>query len=135
MTNISRDVIKDLLPLYLAGEVSEDSRRLVAEYLSRDPELARLAEAETTLPLLPQLTKEDELNALIRTRSLLRRLRIAQGVAIFFTLLPLSARSDGENTWWLWSELPQVALVAGVVAVVAWTTYFLYRRRVASAGI
>ena len=39
----TRDVIKDLLPLYLAGEASADSRALVAEHLDRDPELAALA--------------------------------------------------------------------------------------------
>jgi predicted nucleic acid-binding protein len=41
---ISREVILDLLPLYIAGEVSEDSRKLVEEYLDQDEELRRLAE-------------------------------------------------------------------------------------------
>ena len=39
----TRHVIKDLLPLYLAGEASADSRALVEEHLARDPELAELA--------------------------------------------------------------------------------------------
>ena len=39
----TRDVIKDLLPLYLSDEASADSRALVEEYLARDPELAELA--------------------------------------------------------------------------------------------
>lgn len=41
---ISRKVILDLLPLYIAGEVSEDSRKLIEDYLERDEELKRLAE-------------------------------------------------------------------------------------------
>jgi predicted anti-sigma-YlaC factor YlaD len=39
----TRDVIKDLLPLYLAGEASADSRALVEEHLGRDRDLAELA--------------------------------------------------------------------------------------------
>ena len=40
---ITRDVILDLLPLYLAGEVSEDTRSLVENYLEEDPKLAAIA--------------------------------------------------------------------------------------------
>lgn len=41
---VTRDVILDLLPLYLSEEASHDSRALVAEHLEKDPELARLAQ-------------------------------------------------------------------------------------------
>lgn len=40
---VARDVIMDLLPLYLSDEASPDSRALVQEHLEKDPELARLA--------------------------------------------------------------------------------------------
>ena len=40
---VTRDVILDLLPLYLADEASEDSRALVKEHLDNDPDLAKLA--------------------------------------------------------------------------------------------
>ena len=39
----TRDVVLDLLPIYLAGEASPDSQTLVKEHLDRDPDLARLA--------------------------------------------------------------------------------------------
>ena len=39
----TRDVILDLLPLYLAEEASPDTRSLVESHLERDPELASLA--------------------------------------------------------------------------------------------
>ena len=48
MKSVTKNVILDLLPLYLAGDVSDDTRALVEDYLSRDPELeraARVAEA------------------------------------------------------------------------------------------
>lgn len=40
---VTRDVILDLLPLYLAGEASTDAQALVKEYLEKDPDLAKLA--------------------------------------------------------------------------------------------
>ena len=39
---ITRDVIYDLLPGYFAGDVSEDTRQLVEEFLATDPEFQRL---------------------------------------------------------------------------------------------
>lgn len=40
---VTRDVILDVLPLYLAGEASRDTQALVKEYLEHDPDLAQLA--------------------------------------------------------------------------------------------
>jgi anti-sigma-K factor RskA len=42
--NIPRSVVVDLLPLYLAGEVNQETRELVEQYLKTDPEMAELAE-------------------------------------------------------------------------------------------
>jgi hypothetical protein len=43
MTEITRDIITDLLPVYFSGEASEGTRRLVEEYFENDPDFARLA--------------------------------------------------------------------------------------------
>ena len=43
MKEVTKDVILDLLPLYLAGEVSSDTAALVKEHLEADPELAETA--------------------------------------------------------------------------------------------
>ena len=40
---VTRNVILDLLPLYLAGEASANTQALVKEYLEHDPDLAQLA--------------------------------------------------------------------------------------------
>lgn len=48
---ITRDVILDLLPLYVAGEVSEDTRMLVETYLENDDGLKRLAESAEYIEL------------------------------------------------------------------------------------
>ncbi len=41
---ISRNVILDLLPLYIADEASPETSALVEEYLETDPELAKIAD-------------------------------------------------------------------------------------------
>jgi anti-sigma factor RsiW len=43
MSEVTKNVVLDLLPLYLAGEVSADSAALVKKYLETDPELAEMA--------------------------------------------------------------------------------------------
>jgi anti-sigma factor RsiW len=43
MSEVTKDVILDLLPLYLAGEVSADTIALVKNFLETDPELAETA--------------------------------------------------------------------------------------------
>jgi hypothetical protein len=64
---ITRNVILDLLPLFLADEVSADTRTLVTEYLETDPELADIATQTETMELpedIPiPLTKEDKMEA------------------------------------------------------------------------
>lgn len=70
---ITRDVILDLLPLYLADEVSADTRSLVEGYLKTDPELAKLANDQSTALNLSTdvpvpLTEEDKMKAYKKTR-------------------------------------------------------------------
>jgi anti-sigma factor RsiW len=51
--DLHRDVIVDLLPVYLSGEASAETRRLVESHLAADPDLARLAaEARKNLAVL-----------------------------------------------------------------------------------
>src|SRR5512143_4284143 len=66
---VTRNVTLDLLPLYLAGEVSQDTAALVETYLKTDPELARLAQqgARTVLAEVPvPLAKEAALEAYMK---------------------------------------------------------------------
>lgn len=43
MKEVTKEVILDLLPLYLAGEVSAETAALVKKHLEADPELAETA--------------------------------------------------------------------------------------------
>jgi hypothetical protein len=72
---ITKNVILDLLPLYLADEVSADTRTLVENYLDTDKELADLAKQSAAVELpgdIPvSLTEEDKMKTYKKTRWLL----------------------------------------------------------------
>jgi hypothetical protein len=88
---ITRDVILDLLPLYLADEVSADTRALVEAYLETDPELAKIAKQLATTGLSEDipipLTKENEMEAYEEAKRLLFRRTVIWAGLIAFALL------------------------------------------------
>jgi hypothetical protein len=85
---VTRDVILDLLPLYLADEVSADTRLLVQKYLETDPKLARIA-AEST-ELLPEdsvpFTTEDQMKAYLEAKQLMFRRNLTWAIMIGLVL-------------------------------------------------
>ena len=88
--NISKNIIRDLLPLYAAGEASQETRELVAEACAEDaalrPEVESLAAVH-----LPDAAPPVDLGiaSLRRTQSLLRKRTFLVGFCYYFTLLPL----------------------------------------------
>ena len=73
--NVTKDVVLDLLPAYLAGEASADTRALVEEYLNKDPDLAQRIRQQWTQELgsapAATLPLDLELRALMRTHRLI----------------------------------------------------------------
>lgn len=70
---ITREVIIDLLPLYLANEVSEETRAVIEKYLETDLGLAKLAKQQKAALALPgdipvPLTEEAQLKAYRKSR-------------------------------------------------------------------
>lgn len=53
MSELTKEVVLDLLPLYLAGEVSPETNGVIKEYLESNPELAEIAK---------EMAKADSLN-------------------------------------------------------------------------
>lgn len=93
---ITPALIEDLLPLYLADEVSPETRRIMDTYLESDVKMAKLVEQsklaieEVKIPAISEL--DDEMKT-FRTaqRKMLQEHRMAQyyiflGLGIFFTL-------------------------------------------------
>ncbi|MBK7896899.1 MAG: hypothetical protein IPJ90_18850 [Anaerolineaceae bacterium] len=124
---ITRDVIIDLLPLYLADEVSEDTRTLVEQFLANDPALAKLVEQSNIqqwddVPV--PLNKENEMKSFEKTKQLLVQQRVLMGFAIFSTLMIVAVRGGEAGIRWLWHDLPQVGWLLMFVSVVFWAAYF-----------
>ena len=130
--NITKDIIRDLFPLYSANECSPDTRALVEEYFQRNPrEAAELRRAlNTTFPATPPLTARlDEASALREARRRLRRRSWLLAVAIFFSLAPFSFFFSAGKTWWMLRDAPNSALVYGILGVLGWCAYALERNR------
>jgi len=131
---VTRDVIQDLLPLYVDGEASTGTVALVEEFLQQDSDLARTAEALRSHPL-PEpalaLQPTHEKETLDTTKRLLCLRGILMGLAIFLTMLPLSFRFDnGRITWTFLKEgPPQATALVCLGALACWSSFLYVRRR------
>lgn len=137
---VTRDVILDLLPLYLANEASEDTRALVKSFLEQDQEFAQLANetpnellaAKTAVPL----TKEHELKTLERTKTMLKLRSLLLGVAIFFSAAPFTHYySSAWGSWSMLRDFPAGAIACAIIALCTWIGYFALRRKLRATGL
>ena len=105
MESLPRSVILDLLPAYIAGEASEETRLLVEEYAKHDVQIARLiragklkSEAITEKRAAPE---DLEMKAIKRVRRSIRRqmLNVALATAAIL-MVPLVAMIFTEEVNW-----------------------------------
>ena len=130
--NITKNIISDLLPLYMANECSPDTRALVDEYLRTNPEdAAQLRRIMHVVggPAPTPLAGLEETRALREARRRLRRRSWWLAFAIFFSLAPFSFSHIGDQHWWMLRDSPKSALVYGLVGVLCWVGYVWERRR------
>ena len=130
--NVTKEIINDLIPLYVANECSADTRALVEEYLQRNPqqaeELRRIM--TTSVPqAVPSARNLDEVRSFREARRRLRRRSWLMAFAIFFSLAPFSFFATGERTWWLLRDAPASAVVYASLGVVCWIIYAVERSR------
>lgn len=95
MAPVPRNVILDLLPAYLAGEASQETRALVEEYALNDAEIARMIRAGALEPAIPSPPPPPdlEMKALKRVRRRIRRQIALVGLGTAALLMiPLAAR-------------------------------------------
>ena len=138
--NVTRDVVKDLLTVYLAGEASPDTRAFVEDYLKSDAALAREVEGARVLslglPPMPPPAPAAEKQALDATRQLLKTRTSTLVVAVVFTLLPLSFVFSGSRiTFFLIRDAPVIGLAWWAAAAVLWTCHLWVRRRLRVSGL
>jgi anti-sigma factor RsiW len=140
MMNVTRDVVRDLLTVYLAGDASADTRALVEEYLASDPGLKAEADGAAAglvpLPPTPPSPPSAERKALAKTRELMRTRTSTLVTAVVFTALPFTFTfSGGRITFVLFRDEPVIAAAWWATAAVLWGWHIWVRRRLTVSGI
>jgi anti-sigma factor RsiW len=138
--SIPKEVILDLLPVYLAGEASPATRAWLEEYLAQDPELAdqvRRQRTESFDQALPPLPPELELRALRRTRRVMALQRWLFGLGIAFSAVAFSCRISHPPFSFRLLLLDYPAQLGPCLAAGAacWTAYFMLRRRLRATRV
>jgi hypothetical protein len=137
--SIPKEVIQDLLPVYLAGEVSLVTRAWVEQQLARTPELAEQLRRQMTenigsdLPPLPP--PELELLALRRTRRMMALLRWLFGLGLAFSAIALALEITFRPLFrvrLLLFDNPVQLGTCLVVGVLCWVAYFALRSRLSA---
>jgi anti-sigma factor RsiW len=132
---ITKDVVIDLLPAYLSGESSADTRALIEEMAAREPAVARLLDAarrdegEPALrqPVAPPANLERE--SVSRTRAALRWRGRLLAAAISCTLMPFAMSfRDGHVAFVLFYDKPASQLL-WLLALAFWLAYSALGRR------
>jgi len=142
--SVAREVILDLLPVYLAGEASPATRTLVEEHIKQDVELAarirRLLADDLAKSVPPALPPEVELRSLRRTRRLLSWQRWVFGLGIFFSVMLLSNQSSCEGGHlkefhFLLHNYPTAFGLCLVLGLACWIVYFSIRHHLRSGAM
>lgn len=140
---VTREVILDLLPLYLAGEASPATRALVEEYLKQDTDLThriRLQWEEGLKRAAPSgLPPELELRSLRRTRRLLAAQKWLFGLGLAFGVFGLSFEYSTRGArfqafHFLVGDSPAVFGGSLVSSLVCRALYLVIRHRMRTAG-
>jgi predicted anti-sigma-YlaC factor YlaD len=136
---VSKEIILDLLPLYLAGEASPATRVLVEEYLAQDPDLAQRVRRPPVddfshvepLSVPPEL----ELRTLRRTQRRIALLRWAYGWGLAFSLCALAMQISFRpfRLHPLIFEYPAELGSSLGVGLLCWVLYFLLRSKIRAA--
>lgn len=131
---VTKDVIRDLMPLYAAGEASADTRRLVEEFLRAHP-----GENFDGDPLhLPDVAPPGrlEMDSLDHTRKLYEQRSIALGAAFAVTYAVFSFRFNNDGLQFvLYRDLPAAAWILLAAGLPVWVLFLSLHRRWAQTGL
>jgi hypothetical protein len=136
--NLNPEIIDDLLAVYLAGEASNETRRLVEDYLAAHPDTAsRVKEAQTLTVPRVSAPPEPEQQAIARTRALLIDKSLWLVCALTFSYLPLLTFTD-EKSGTFFVLLRDQPLIAGILLVAGlgcWIAFLRACRRLQVTGL
>lgn len=125
--NMPSSVIYDLLPLYLAGEVSEETREWIEEHLLTDPELAVLAQKAKEFTPLQEIPapyhKENEMEAFKKVKRMLFQHNIFLILAVVTTFM------FGMSLIFLLDENPIAPFVILGLSGFFWAAFLVVNRQ------
>jgi hypothetical protein len=130
---VTRDVIEDLIPVYLAGEASADSRKLVEEYVAAHPEMRLSLE-------LPSAAAEPSpdlgLRALEAARKVITRRNAWLGWAagLSFAVFTFVFRRQ-EIVFLLYRDAPLAAYALLAGSAVCYALFYRTCRRLVVTGL
>lgn len=131
MANLTRDVVSDLWPLYLSGDVSAGTRRVVEEFLAEDPEFAARLRAPAGGSLdvdpAPALPPDHELRTLQRVKRRLWGYPWLLQLALIFSGFAFG-RIVSDTSW---DVSPRNFIITASIAAVFWVAFLvtLFRGR------
>jgi len=135
MESVHRNIILDLLPAYIAGEASEETRALIEEFARNDVQIARLIRAGALEPSATaqkvSLPEGLEVKAMKRIRRSIQRqmLYVALGTASLL-MVPLVAMQFSNEVKWTAFDF----IVAGALLFGTGLAYILVSRMMDSAA-
>ncbi len=101
--SVSRNVILDLLPVYLAGEASDDTRVLIEEHLQSDKELAKMVTESHKTPFTENIkvpiNKETEMESLRKAQAMIHRTILFAAAVILVLCISLMLVTAGLVHW------------------------------------
>lgn len=141
MTGVTKDVIRDLLPLYAAGEASADTRALVEEFLAKDPDLRAVADSARACEIpsvpRPEGLESLECETLDRTRRLLARKTWLAAFSLLFSLAPIAFAFDsrGGLVFLMARDQPALAAFSLALALLGWVVFLDTCRKLSATGL
>ncbi len=123
MQNITRNIIADLYPLYVSGDVSADTRRLIEDFLGEDPEFAQtMKESGGAMPIIPpSLPPGHELKTLDRIKR-----RLGGPVWLLLAAMIMSALAFGRIVSDTSFDVsPRNFIITASIAVCFWIAFFV----------
>lgn len=124
MENVTRGIIADLYPLYVSGDASEDSRRLVETFLGQDAEFARTLKddgRELLAVYPPPLPPDHELKTLAKVKRHLSGPIWLLQLAIIASCFAFG-RIVSDTSF---DVSPRKFIVTAVIAICCWVGFFV----------
>jgi len=137
---LTRNLVRDLLPLYASGEASAETRQVVEQWLANDPmlaaELAALREDQPAPSVKRDRLLETERTVIEQTRHLLRSRAWWLSAAILCTaLVSLSLFYRYQGVHFPLQRFAALEYGAVVAAVAFWALFIRTTRRLRVTGL